>query len=148
VFTVNLIKSKKVTWPHMITDTEVMSIGSTRPLGEARGCSPPARKRRRRYWSRTRRGPPGFVSTTFWPFLSLSLRQAKSSQNGGMTKYRVTDALAYAYEVVDPDALVRATALAALRDVIAQHAIDAIYTTARKDIEREVSRITQAKLDL
>jgi HflK protein len=63
-------------------------------------------------------------------------------------QYRVTDALAYAYQVVDPDALVRATALAALRDVIAQHAIDAIYTTAREDIEREVSRIAQAKLDL
>ncbi len=63
-------------------------------------------------------------------------------------QYRVTDALAYAYEVVDPDALVRATALAALRDAIAQHAIDAIYTTAREAIERDVSRITQAKLDL
>ncbi len=63
-------------------------------------------------------------------------------------QYRITDALAYAYKVVDPDALVRATALAALRDVISQHTIDAIYTTAREDIEREVSRITQAKLDL
>ena len=63
-------------------------------------------------------------------------------------QYRVIDALAYAYEVVDPDALVRATALAALRDVIAQRAIDAIYTTGREDIEHEVSRITQAKLDL
>ena len=31
--------------------------------------------------------------------------------------------------------------------MIAQRAIDAIYTTAREDIEREVSRITQAKLD-
>ena len=63
-------------------------------------------------------------------------------------QYRVIDALAYAYEVVDPDALVRATALAALRNVIAQRAIDAIYTTAREDIEREVSRRVQAKLDL
>jgi HflK protein len=63
-------------------------------------------------------------------------------------QYRVTDALAYTYQVVDPDALVRATALAALRDVIAQRAIDAIYTTAREDIEREVSRVAQAKLDL
>jgi hypothetical protein len=35
---------------------------------------------------RTRRGPPGFVSTRFWPFLILSLRQAKSPQNEGMTK--------------------------------------------------------------
>jgi len=63
-------------------------------------------------------------------------------------QYRVTDALAFAYQAVDPDALVSATALATLRDVIAQRAIDAIYTTAREDIEREVSRITQAKLDL
>jgi HflK protein len=63
-------------------------------------------------------------------------------------QYRVADALAYAYNIVDPDALVRATALAALREVIAQHAIDAIYTTAREDIEHEVSRIAQTKLDL
>ena len=34
-FTVNLIKGKKIAWPHMITDTEVMSIGSTRPLIDA-----------------------------------------------------------------------------------------------------------------
>jgi HflK protein len=63
-------------------------------------------------------------------------------------QYRITDALAYAYHVVDADTLVRATALAALRDVIAQHAIDAIYTNAREDIEHAVSRIVQAKLDL
>ena len=63
-------------------------------------------------------------------------------------QYRVTDALAYVYDVEDPDALVGATVLAALRGVIAQRAIDAIYTTAREDIEREVSRIVQAKLDL
>jgi HflK protein len=62
-------------------------------------------------------------------------------------QYRVTDALAYAFHVADPDALVRATALAALRDVIARRAIDAIYTTAREDIEREVSRIIQTKLN-
>jgi HflK protein len=63
-------------------------------------------------------------------------------------QYRVTDALTYAYHVADADALVRATALAALRDVIAQRAIDAIYTTARAEIEHTVSRIAQAKLDL
>jgi len=63
-------------------------------------------------------------------------------------QYRVTDALAYAYRIVDPDALVRATGLAALRDVTARRGIDAIYTSARADIEREVSRIGQAKLDL
>src|SRR4029077_5693671 len=31
-FTVNLIKGKKINWPHLINDNEIMSIGSTRPL--------------------------------------------------------------------------------------------------------------------
>ena len=35
---------------------------------------------------RTGEGPPGFVSTRVWPFLILSLRQAESPQNEGMTK--------------------------------------------------------------
>ena len=34
-FTVSLIKGKKINWPHMITDNEIMSIGSTRPLIDA-----------------------------------------------------------------------------------------------------------------
>jgi acetamidase/formamidase len=34
-FTVNLIKGKKINWPHLINDTEIMSIGSTRPLIDA-----------------------------------------------------------------------------------------------------------------
>ncbi|HWZ69589.1 MAG TPA: acetamidase/formamidase family protein [Stellaceae bacterium] len=34
-FTVNLIKGKKINWPHMITNNEIMSIGSTRPLIDA-----------------------------------------------------------------------------------------------------------------
>ena len=34
-FTVNLIKGKKTNWPHLINDTEIMSIGSTRPLIDA-----------------------------------------------------------------------------------------------------------------
>jgi acetamidase/formamidase len=34
-FTVNLIKGKKISWPHMITENEIMSIGSTRPLIDA-----------------------------------------------------------------------------------------------------------------
>jgi amidase len=34
-FTVNLIKGKKISWPHLINDTEIMSIGSTRPLIDA-----------------------------------------------------------------------------------------------------------------
>jgi HflK protein len=62
-------------------------------------------------------------------------------------QYSVRNALAYTYGVIDPDALVRTTATAALRDVIARNSIDAIYTSAREDAEREVSRIVQAKLD-
>ncbi len=34
-FTVNLIKGKKINWPHLINDNEIMSIGSTRPLIDA-----------------------------------------------------------------------------------------------------------------
>ena len=34
-FTVNLIKGKKTNWPHLVNETEFMSIGSTRPLMDA-----------------------------------------------------------------------------------------------------------------
>jgi len=34
-FTVNLIKGKKINWPHLFNDNEIMSIGSTRPLIDA-----------------------------------------------------------------------------------------------------------------
>jgi amidase len=34
-FTVNLIKGKKTSWPHLINENEIMSIGSTRPLIDA-----------------------------------------------------------------------------------------------------------------
>jgi len=62
-------------------------------------------------------------------------------------QYRIKDALAYAYGVADPDALVRSTTLAALRGVIATHGIDAIYTTAREEVERQVARAVQSDLD-
>ncbi len=40
-FTVNLIKGKKINWPRLINDNEIMSIGSTRPLIDALrlGCA-------------------------------------------------------------------------------------------------------------
>lgn len=40
-FTVNLVKGKKIAWPHLVSDTEIMSIGSTRPLIDALrlGCT-------------------------------------------------------------------------------------------------------------
>jgi acetamidase/formamidase len=34
-FTVNLIKGKRISWPHLVNDRVIMSIGSTRPLMDA-----------------------------------------------------------------------------------------------------------------
>jgi HflK protein len=62
-------------------------------------------------------------------------------------QYRVKSALDYAYEIAEPDALVHSTILAALRGVVATHAIDAVYTTARAEIEREAHEAAQAMLD-
>ena len=62
-------------------------------------------------------------------------------------QYRVKSALDYAYEIAEPDALVRSTILAALRGVVATHAIDAVYTTARAEIERKAHEAAQAMLD-
>ncbi len=62
-------------------------------------------------------------------------------------QYCVKDALAYAFAIVDPDALMRSATLAAIRSVIATHSIDAIYTTARDEVEREVAHAVQSKLD-
>ena len=62
-------------------------------------------------------------------------------------QYRVKSALAYEYNLAEPDALVRSTILAALRDVVAARAIDAVYTTAREQIERATVDTAQAMLD-
>jgi HflK protein len=62
-------------------------------------------------------------------------------------QYRVKDALAYAYNLAEPDALVRSTVLAALRGVVAKRRIDAVYTTAREEVEREAREAAQARLD-
>ena len=61
--------------------------------------------------------------------------------------YRVKSALDYAYNLAEPDALVRSTILAALRGVVAAHPIDAVYTTARDEIERATRDAAQAMLD-
>jgi HflK protein len=61
--------------------------------------------------------------------------------------YRVKDALAFAYHLAEPEALVRSTILAALRRAVATRAIDAVYTTAREDIERETRATAQSMLD-
>jgi HflK protein len=62
-------------------------------------------------------------------------------------QYRAKDALAFAYHLAEPEALVRSTILAALRSAVATRAIDAVYTTAREEIERETRAAAQSMLD-
>jgi HflK protein len=62
-------------------------------------------------------------------------------------QYRIKDALAFAYNLAEPEALVRSTFLAALRSAIATRPIDAVYTTARAEIERETREAAQSMLD-
>jgi HflK protein len=62
-------------------------------------------------------------------------------------QYRVKDALAFTYNIAEPDTLVQSTILSALRGVVATHAIDAIYTSAREEIERSTRQAAQALLD-
>ena len=64
-----------------------------------------------------------------------------------VVQFRVKDALAYVYNVADPEALVRSTIVSALRSVVAKHAIDAVYTTAREEIEGSTVSAAQAMLD-
>jgi HflK protein len=59
-------------------------------------------------------------------------------------QYRVKDALAFAFNVEDPHALVRT---AALRGVVAASGIDALYTSARSDAEDRVVQALQRTLD-
>ena len=61
--------------------------------------------------------------------------------------YRIKSGLDYAYNLAEPDALVRSTILAALRGVVAAHPIDAVYTTARDEIEHATRDAAQAMLD-
>jgi HflK protein len=62
-------------------------------------------------------------------------------------QYRIKDALAFTYNIAEPNTLVRSTILSALRGVVASHAIDAVYTSAREEIERSTREAAQAMLD-
>jgi HflK protein len=62
-------------------------------------------------------------------------------------QYRVNDAAAFAYRIAEPEALVRSTILAALRGAVATRPIDAVYTTAREEIERQTRAAAQSMLD-
>jgi HflK protein len=62
-------------------------------------------------------------------------------------QYRVRDAVAFAYRVAEPEALVRSLALVALRGVVGTSSIDAVYTTERGAVEQRVRERVQAQLD-
>jgi regulator of protease activity HflC (stomatin/prohibitin superfamily) len=53
----------------------------------------------------------------------------------------------FAFNVAEPDAFVRGVSLAALRGVVARNGIDAIYTSERSGVERQVERSIQTTLD-
>jgi Cd2+/Zn2+-exporting ATPase len=62
-------------------------------------------------------------------------------------QYRVRDAVAFAYRVAEPEALVRSLTLVALRGVVGTSSIDAVYTTERGNIEQRIRDRVQALLD-
>ena len=61
--------------------------------------------------------------------------------------YQVKDPVAFLYRVADPDAVVRSVTIASLRAVLATMTVDAVYTTARVEIEQRVARDVQQVLD-
>jgi HflK protein len=62
-------------------------------------------------------------------------------------QYQIKDPLAYTYNVADPDGVVRSVTISALRAVVATMNVDAVYTSARRDIEQKVVQASQALLD-
>jgi HflK protein len=62
-------------------------------------------------------------------------------------QYRVRDAVAFAYRLGEPEALVRSLTLSALRGIVATSGIDAIYTIERGAIEQRARERVQALLD-
>jgi HflK protein len=62
-------------------------------------------------------------------------------------QFRVRDAVAYSFNVAEPDMLVRGVTLAALRSVAARSGIDAIYTSERSGVEQQVVEGVQRILD-
>ena len=66
---------------------------------------------------------------------------------GVTVHYRVRDPVAFAYGLTDAEALVRALALAVLRETVGTSAIDAIYTVDRGDVESRVTARLEQLLD-
>ena len=62
-------------------------------------------------------------------------------------QYQVKDPVAFVYQVADADSVVRSVTIAALRAVLATMTVDAVYTTARDEVEQRVVRDVQRLLD-
>src|SRR5882672_130716 len=62
-------------------------------------------------------------------------------------QFRIKDAVANTFNVAESDTLVRGASLAALRGVVARSGIDAIYTSERSGVERQVEERLQHILD-
>jgi HflK protein len=62
-------------------------------------------------------------------------------------QFRIKDAVANTFNVAESDMLVRGASLAALRGVVARSGIDAIYTSERSGVERQVEETLQRILD-
>jgi membrane protease subunit HflK len=62
-------------------------------------------------------------------------------------QYQVKDPVAFVYQVVDADAVVRNITIAALRAALATMTVDAVYTTARDEVAQRVGRDVQQRLD-
>jgi Cd2+/Zn2+-exporting ATPase len=62
-------------------------------------------------------------------------------------QYRVRDAVAFAYRLAEPEALVRSLTLSALRGIVGTSSIDALYTVERDAVEQRTGERVQALLD-
>jgi membrane protease subunit HflK len=62
-------------------------------------------------------------------------------------QYQVKDPMAYAFGVVDPDAVVRSVTVSALRAIIGTLTVDVTYTSGRDEIARAARQVVQDKLD-
>jgi HflK protein len=62
-------------------------------------------------------------------------------------QFRIKDAVANTFNVAESDMLVRGASLVALRGVVARSGIDAIYTSERSGVERQVEETLQRILD-
>jgi len=61
--------------------------------------------------------------------------------------YNINDAVAFAFNVRDPDATVRQVAESAMREVIGRRLLEPIITTERGAVEEDVERLMQATLN-